>query len=108
VQNGNIFFNDVFVPNNEKLEKGHDFATGANIILEHSRMNLSWLIAGIIGGVYEHSVRYIRERSQFRAPLAAYQINQEKLVRILGIYQAVFLLGWRVTVLLESGRANVA
>lgn len=108
VQNGNIFMDDVFVPFNERLEKGHDFATGANVVLEHSRMNLAWLVGGIVGGVYEHAVKYIRDRTQFRAPLAAFQLNQEKLVRILAIYQAVFLLGWRVTVMMEEGSANVA
>ncbi|CAG9330650.1 unnamed protein product [Blepharisma stoltei] len=108
VQNGNIFLKDVFVPANERLGKGHTFATGANEILEHSRMNIAWLAAGLIAGIYENSIKYIRERVQFRAPLASFQLNQEKLVRILAIYQAVFLMGWRVTNLLKQGKANVA
>ncbi|CAG9311852.1 unnamed protein product [Blepharisma stoltei] len=108
VQNGNVFMKDVFIPENERLEKGHTFATGANVVLEHSRMNLSWMVAGLIAGTYEHAVKYIRERTQFRAPLAAFQLNQEKLVRILAIYQAVFLMSWRTTMLLVKGQGNVA
>ncbi|CAG9331799.1 unnamed protein product [Blepharisma stoltei] len=108
VQNGNVFMKDVFVPENERLEKGHTFATGANVVLDHSRMTLAWLVAGLVGGTYEHSVKYLRERTQFRAPLAAFQLNQEKLVRILAIYQAVFLLAWRATTLLVKGQGNIA
>lgn len=44
------------------------------------------------------------ERKQFGAPLAAFQINQEKLVRMLGNIQAMLLVGWRLCKLYESGK----
>jgi acyl-CoA oxidase len=47
--------------------------------------------------------RYLRERKQFGAPLAALQISQEKLVRMLGNIQAMSLLGWRLCKLYEAG-----
>jgi hypothetical protein len=48
--------------------------------------------------------RYLLERKQFGAPLAALQINQEKLVRMLGNIQAMFLLGWRLCKIYEAGK----
>lgn len=48
--------------------------------------------------------RYLRERKQFGAPLAAFQINQEKLVRMLGNIQAMVLVGWRICNIYESGK----
>ena len=49
-------------------------------------------------------VRYLKERKQFGAPLAAFQINQQKLVQMLGNVQAMFLIGWRLCKLYESGK----
>lgn len=47
------------------------------------------------------------ERKQFGAPLAAFQINQQKLVQMLGNVQAMFLVGWRLCKLYESGKMTV-
>jgi acyl-CoA oxidase len=46
----------------------------------------------------------LKERKQFGAPLAAFQLNQEKLVRMLGDIQAMVLVGWRLCKLYESGK----
>jgi alkylation response protein AidB-like acyl-CoA dehydrogenase len=48
--------------------------------------------------------RYLKERKQFGAPLAAFQVNQEKLVHMLGNIQAMLLVGWRLCKLYESGK----
>jgi alkylation response protein AidB-like acyl-CoA dehydrogenase len=48
--------------------------------------------------------RYLKERKQFGAPLAAFQLNQEKLVRMLGNIQAMLLVGWRLCKLYDSGK----
>nr|GEX49021.1 acyl-coenzyme A oxidase 4, peroxisomal [Tanacetum cinerariifolium] len=48
--------------------------------------------------------RYLQERKQFGAPLAAFQINQQKLVKMLSNIQAMFLMGWRLCKLYESGK----
>ena len=44
------------------------------------------------------------ERKQFGAPLAAFQLNQQKLVKMLGNVQAMFMMGWRLCKLYESGQ----
>lgn len=48
--------------------------------------------------------RYLKERKQFGAPLASFQLNQQKLVQMLGNVQAMFLVGWRLCKLYESGK----
>mgnify|MGYP002775114172 CR=1 FL=1 len=48
--------------------------------------------------------RYLLERKQFGVPLASYQINQEKLTRMLGNIQAMSLMGWRLCKLYEAGK----
>lgn len=48
--------------------------------------------------------RYLKERKQFGAPLAAFQINQQKLVEMLGNIQAMTLVGWRLCKLYEKGK----
>lgn len=49
-------------------------------------------------------IRYLKERKQFGAPLAAFQINQQKLVQMLGNVQAMVLVGWRLCKLYEKGK----
>ena len=64
---------------------------------------VAWQPVGIVMGVYDMCHRYLLERRQFGAPLAALQINQEKLVRMLGNVQAMFLMGYRLCQLYEKG-----
>jgi len=57
--------------------------------------------------------RYLKERKQFGAPLAAFQINQQKLVHMFGNVQAMVLVGWRLCKLYEKekmtpGQASLA
>lgn len=48
--------------------------------------------------------RYLKERKQFGAPLAAFQLTQQKLVHMLGNIQAMILVGWRLCKLYDSGK----
>jgi alkylation response protein AidB-like acyl-CoA dehydrogenase len=58
VQNGDIELTDVFVPEKNRLEKAKDFATGAGMILLHSRLCLAFMVCGIAAGAYEAALRY--------------------------------------------------
>ena len=108
VQNGHIYMDKVFVPTDAKLEKATNFTTGANVVLESSRISIPWMATGMMAGVYEHCAKHLNTRTQFDAPLAAFQLNQEKLVRILGNFQSSFLLSWRVDRMANSGKASIA
>lgn len=58
VQNADITLENVFVPENNRLAKATDFATGANKVLEHSRVKVCWGAVGIAAGAYEAALRY--------------------------------------------------
>jgi acyl-CoA oxidase len=46
------------VPDHNRLEKAKDFNSGANKILEHSRIGVAWFGAGVACGAYEAALRY--------------------------------------------------
>lgn len=103
VQNGDILLNKVFVPDEDRLPGVNSFRD-TNKVLAVSRVMVAWQPIGISMGVYDVCHRYLKERKQFGAPLAAFQINQQKLVQMLSNIQAMFLLGWRLCKLYESGK----
>ncbi|XP_073105029.1 acyl-coenzyme A oxidase 4, peroxisomal [Elaeis guineensis] len=103
VQNGDILFKKVFVPDEDRLPGVNSFQDTAKV-LSVSRVIVAWQPIGISMGVFDMCHRYLKERKQFGAPLAAFQINQEKLVRMLGNIQAMLLVGWRLCKLYESGK----
>ncbi|ONK67918.1 uncharacterized protein A4U43_C05F5150 [Asparagus officinalis] len=103
VQNGDILMNKVFVPEEDRLPGVNSFQD-TNKVLAVSRIMVSWQPIGIVMGVFDICHRYLKERKQFGAPLASFQINQEKLVRMLGNIQAMLLVGWRLCKLYESGK----
>ncbi|KAL6608272.1 hypothetical protein ACP70R_041335 [Stipagrostis hirtigluma subsp. patula] len=103
VQNGDIVLNKVFVPEEDRLTGINSFQD-INKVLAMSRIMVAWQPIGICVGVFDMCHRYLKERKQFGAPLAAFQLNQEKLVRMLGNIQAMLLVGWRLCKLYESGK----
>lgn len=74
------------------------------LVLAVSRVMVAWQPIGISMGVYDMCHRYLKERKQFGAPLAAFQINQQKLVQMLGNVQAMLLIGWRLCKMYENGK----
>ncbi|MES1907858.1 MAG: hypothetical protein MHM6MM_000896 [Cercozoa sp. M6MM] len=107
VQNAHMTFNKVFVPDRNVMPKGRTFATGVGKALQLSRVFVGWLPVGICMGAYDAALAYLKKRTQFGAPLAAYQLMQEKLVRMLGTIQAMWLLAERVTRMVEQGTARM-
>ncbi|KAF8725984.1 hypothetical protein HU200_020562 [Digitaria exilis] len=103
VQNGDIILNKVFVPEEDRLPGINSFQD-INKVLAISRVMVVWQPIGISMGVFDMCHRYLKERNQFGAPLAAFQLKQEKLVRMLGNIQAMVLVGWRLCKLYESGK----
>eukprot|EP00271_Cylindrocystis_brebissonii_P011502 TRINITY_DN29343_c0_g1_i1.p1 TRINITY_DN29343_c0_g1~~TRINITY_DN29343_c0_g1_i1.p1 ORF type:complete len:480 (+),score=93.08 TRINITY_DN29343_c0_g1_i1:465-1904(+) len=103
VQNGDLTFTNVFVPDDDRLPGVNSFQDTAKV-LAISRIMVAWQPVGMAMGVYDMCRRYLSERQQFGAPLSALALNQEKLVRMLGNVQAMFLLGWRLCQLYESGK----
>ncbi|XP_051130622.1 acyl-coenzyme A oxidase 4, peroxisomal [Andrographis paniculata] len=103
VQNGDIVMKNVFIPDEDRLTGVNSFQDTSKV-LAVSRVMVAWQPIGIVMGVYDMCHRYLQERKQFGAPLAAFQLNQQKLVQMLGNIQAMFLVGWRLCKLYESGK----
>ncbi|KAJ3688120.1 hypothetical protein LUZ61_017284 [Rhynchospora tenuis] len=103
VQNGDVMFDNVFVPDEDKLPSLTSFQ-GFVEALSFARIMVAWVSIGVAMGVYDLCNRYVTERKQFGVPLAAFQLTQAKLVRMLGNIQAMFLTGWRLCKLHESGK----
>uniref|UniRef100_A0A0D6R4H2 Uncharacterized protein n=1 Tax=Araucaria cunninghamii TaxID=56994 RepID=A0A0D6R4H2_ARACU len=103
VQNGDILMTGVFVPDEDRLTGINSFQD-TNKVLAVSRIMVAWQPIGIAMGVYDMCHRYLQERKQFGTSLNSFQLNQEKLVRMLGNIQAMALMGWRLCKLYESGK----
>jgi acyl-CoA oxidase len=55
-------------------------------------------------GIFDHVLQYTKSRSQFGVPIASFQLVQERLARMLGTIQSMFLLAWRTSKLYEQGK----
>ncbi len=75
VQNADIYLDNVFVPDNNRLAKATDFANGANALLETSRIKVAWGAVGIAAGAYEAALAYTLKRKQFGKPIAGFQLS---------------------------------
>ncbi|KAH0452688.1 hypothetical protein IEQ34_019987 [Dendrobium chrysotoxum] len=106
MQNGDTLLKGVFVPEEDRLPGINSFQD-VNKMLLVARLMASWQAIGISMGVFDLCHRYLNERKQFGVPLASFQITQEKMVRMLGNIQAMFLLGWRLCKLYESEKITI-
>ncbi|KAJ7949995.1 acyl-coenzyme A oxidase 4, peroxisomal [Quillaja saponaria] len=106
VQNGDILFKKVFVPDEDRIPGVNSFQD-TNKVLAVSRVSVAWQPIGLSMGIYDMCHRYLKERKQFGAPLASFQINQLKLVKMLGNVQAMILVGWRLCKLYENGKMTI-
>jgi acyl-CoA oxidase len=102
VQNADMTFERCFVPDSARLPGVAGFQD-TNKVLALSRVMVSWLPVGMAAGAYDMAARYLRERTQFGAPLASFQLMQEKLARMLGNVNAMFLMALRLCKLSEAG-----
>lgn len=102
VQNGDIHLQECFVPDSDRLPGVSSFSD-TNKVLGLSRVMVAWQPVGLSLGAYDMCARYLAQRKQFGAPLASFQLMQEKLQRMLSTIQAMWLMAWRLTQLCEAG-----
>lgn len=107
VQNADITFENVFVPDNNKLTHAKNFATGTNAILESSRLGVAWMIAGLACGAYEAALKFTLKRKQFGRPVAKFQLVQEKLSRMLAFCEAMVSQLVKVSQLMDAGKSTM-
>lgn len=107
VQNCHIHFNNVILPEDAKMPKAVDFQKGTSVVLKHSRVFVAWAAVGIALGVYDNVIKFISNRKQFGVPISSFQLMQEKLSRIMATTQAMLLMVWRITKLMDQNNVTI-
>ncbi len=83
VQNADVTFTGCRVPEADRLQEAHSFKDTADI-LRRTRSGVAWSAVGVMLAAYEIALAYSTEREQFGRPIAAFQLVQDLLVRMLG------------------------
>lgn len=76
-----LFFEDCLVPE-ERVLPGAVGLKAPLMCLTQARYGIAWGAVGAAMDCFEAAVSYARERVQFSRPIAAYQLTQEKLVKM--------------------------
>ncbi|MGN7149926.1 acyl-CoA dehydrogenase family protein [Arthrobacter sp. SAFR-179] len=97
-----IRLEDVFVPDANVLPGARTFKDTARVLLA-TRLGVAWSAVGHATACYETAVQYARQRKQFGRPLAASQIVQERLARMLSELATMQLMVVQMTRLDEAG-----
>ena len=103
VWQADITLTDVRVPAENKLPGCRNFRDVAGV-LSRTRYTVAWRALGMALGAYEAALAYAQQREQFGKPIAAYQLVQDKLSRMLAEITAMQLVCLRLSELVEDGR----
>jgi glutaryl-CoA dehydrogenase len=102
-----IVLDDVRVPAENRLPGASTFDDAVRV-LTLARPNIAWGALGHAVSAYEKAVAYTREREQFGAPIAGYQLTQFRLAKMLAELTHMRLLCLRLAQLVEEGRLTPA
>ena len=105
-QNGILRLENAKVPISSKLAFSDDEGKLAQLFI-NVRAGMAMAPTGLICGVFQHTVKSMNDKVRFGAPLTSYQMIQEKLVKILAIFNNSFLLSWRLIQLQATGEVNM-
>lgn len=97
-----IRLENVFVPEENVMPGARSFKDTARILLA-TRLGVAWSAVGHATACYETAVQYASQRTQFGRPLAASQIVQERLSRMLSELATMQLMCVQMTRLDEAG-----
>jgi glutaryl-CoA dehydrogenase len=97
-----IRLENVFVPDENVLPGAGSFKDTARVLLA-TRLGVAWSAVGHATACYETAVQYAKQRQQFGRPLAASQIVQERLARMLSELATMQLMVVQMSRLDEEG-----
>lgn len=100
-----LFFEDCRVPKENLLGKIGDGIKIALETLDTGRIGIAAQAVGIANAAFEASVKYSKERQQFRKPISSFQSIQNLLADMAVEIDAARLLVYRVCALKDSGKA---
>lgn len=106
VQNADIVLDEVRIPAGNLLPGAQSFRN-TNGLLCNSRIWVAWQAVGQQLAAFDVARAYALERSQFGRPLAASQLIQEQLTRMIGNASASLSLMVQMARLQESGRLRM-
>lgn len=98
---------DVRVPSANRLPGAVSFDDAARV-LAHARPGIAWGALGHAVAAYEAAVAYTLGREQFGKPIAAYQLTQFRLAKMLADVTSMRLICTRLADLLGAGRLTPA
>jgi glutaryl-CoA dehydrogenase len=101
IHQAHIVLDDVFVPADNLLPKSRSFKDTGRVLFA-TRLGVAWGAVGQAIACYEAAVAYSKQRVQFGRPLAASQMVQERLTKMLSILTQMQLLVKQMTRLDEA------
>lgn len=102
VQNADITFDNMIVPEANRLQQSKSFRETA-AVLRLTRAEVAWAAVGNSIGAYEAAVAYSGERIQFGKTIGSHQLVQDLLAKSLGNITASIGMVTRVSEMLDQG-----
>ncbi|MEU3302197.1 acyl-CoA dehydrogenase family protein [Streptomyces sp. NPDC006678] len=106
VQNAQISLTDVRVPAENRLANVNTFRDTEKVLLA-SRFCVAWESIGAAVAGYETALAYAKQRKQFGMPLAAFQLIQYRLSRMLADITDMLCMQLRLSQLLDEGEYSM-
>ena len=106
VLNTNVSLDGVRVPAENRLAGCRGFGDAVRV-LTPTRHNVAWEAVGHAVAAYETALAYAKERVQFGKPIAAFQLVQSKLAKMLADITAMQTLCFRLSRLRAEGRMTI-
>jgi glutaryl-CoA dehydrogenase len=104
---GSLVLSDCRIRSENMLTEARGLKS-ALMCLNQARYGISWGAIGAAMSCYETALNYAKERKQFGAPIASYQLIQEKLVNMLIEITKGQLLAYRLGKLADERKASHA
>jgi alkylation response protein AidB-like acyl-CoA dehydrogenase len=101
-----LFFDDVFLPEERRLGAEGTGFSGLMRAFEHSRTTIAAGSVGLARAVYEYTLEYAKERTTFGKPLIEHQAIGFRLADMATRIDAARLLVWRAAKSLDAGGAG--
>lgn len=102
IHQADIILDEVFVPEDHVMPDATSFRDTSRVLFS-TRVGVAWSAVGQALGCFEGALQYVQQRQQFGRPLAASQIVQERLARMLSQLTQVQLLVLRAAQLEDRG-----
>ena len=102
---GELYLSDCRVPEENRLPDAVGLRPALSC-LDQARFGISWGAIGAAMDCYETALNYAKNRKQFGAPIASYQLVQAKLVDMLTEITKGQLVAWRLGRLMDEGKAT--